>query len=128
MCEAVDALMVGASDLRFSLGLPAGSPDGDEPVFVKAMDKIQRAADANGLAILGFAVTPEILKKRLKLGWRALICHADASGIFNSGTQGLRTNRRIAKSVLSSKQSSFVLYGYEVSEEASWLSSSRVIC
>ena len=91
--------MVGASDLRFSLGLEAGSPDGDEPVFIEAMEKIQKAADANGLAVLGFAVTPEILEKRIKLGWRALICHADASGIFNSGTQGLKFNRELAESI-----------------------------
>ncbi|KAL8781962.1 MAG: hypothetical protein Q9213_005770 [Squamulea squamosa] len=95
----VDALMVGASDLRFSLGLSAGSMDGDEPEFLAAMHKIQKAADANGLAVLGFAVTPEIVKKRLQLGWRALICHSDASGIFNSGTQGLEANCRLAQSL-----------------------------
>ena len=91
--------MVGASDLRFSLGLPAGSMDGDEPEFVAALDRIQRAADTNNLAVLGFAVTPEILRKRLELGWRGLIVHADASGIFNSGTQSLETNLRLAKLV-----------------------------
>ncbi|KAF8252247.1 HpcH/HpaI aldolase/citrate lyase family protein [Wilcoxina mikolae CBS 423.85] len=93
----VDALMVGASDLRFSLGLAAGSMDGDEPSFLAALDKIQRAADANSLAVLGFAVTPEILERRLKLGWRAFICHADASGIFSSGTQGLLAYQKIAE-------------------------------
>lgn len=91
--------MVGASDLRFSLGLPAGSMDGDEPEFIDALDRIQRAADANGLAVLGFAVTPEILRRRLSRGWRALIIHADASGIYNSGTQGLETNLQIALSM-----------------------------
>ncbi|KAL8730730.1 MAG: hypothetical protein Q9181_004568 [Wetmoreana brouardii] len=96
----VDALMVGASDLRFSLGLPAGSMDGDEPEFLAALAKIQRAAHNNGLAVLGFAVTPDILQKRLKLGWRALICHADASGIFHSGTQSLENNLRVAETVV----------------------------
>lgn len=95
----VDALMVGASDLRFSLGLPAGSMDGDEPAFLAALKKIQRAADANGLAVLGFAVTPRILERRLKLGWRALICHADASGIYHSGTQGFEEYCKIAESI-----------------------------
>ncbi|KAL9605382.1 MAG: hypothetical protein Q9179_001439 [Wetmoreana sp. 5 TL-2023] len=99
----VDALMVGASDLRFSLGLPAGSMDGDEPEFLAALAKIQRAADNNGLAVLGFAVTPGILRKRLKLGWRALICHADASGIFHSGTQSLENNLRVVETVVRAK-------------------------
>ncbi|KAL8920832.1 MAG: hypothetical protein Q9208_006004 [Pyrenodesmia sp. 3 TL-2023] len=95
----VDALMVGASDLRFSLGLPAGSMDGDEPEFVAALGKVQKAADANNLAVLGFAVTPDILRKRLELGWRALICHSDASGIFNSGSRVFETNCELAESL-----------------------------
>ena len=99
LTDTVDALMVGASDLRFSLGLPAGSMDGDEPEFVSALDRIQRAADANGLAVLGFAVTADILKKRLILGWRAFIVHSDASGIFRSGTQGLEANCKLVNSV-----------------------------
>lgn len=72
---------------------------GDEPEFVAALERIQHAADSNGLAVLGFAVTPEILEKRLKLGWKALICHADASSIFNSGTQSLQSNLLIAETV-----------------------------
>ena len=92
----VDALMVGTSDLRLSLGLTPGSMDGDEPCFLDALNKIQRAADANGLAVLGFAVTPDILERRIKLGWRAFVCHADVSGIFGSGTLGLKAYRMIA--------------------------------
>jgi 2-keto-3-deoxy-L-rhamnonate aldolase RhmA len=88
--------MVGAGDLRFSLSLAAGSQDGDEPSFLAALDKIQRAADANGLAVLGFAMTPEILRRRLQLGWRAFIVHADASGIFKSGTEGLQSTLEVA--------------------------------
>jgi len=95
--------MIGASDLRFSLGLQAGSMDGDEPEFLAALERIQHAADSNGLPILGFAVTPEILEKRLKLGWRALICHADASSIFSSGTQSLQSNLLIAETVAQVK-------------------------
>ncbi|KAL8897461.1 MAG: hypothetical protein Q9207_007206, partial [Kuettlingeria erythrocarpa] len=39
-----------------------GSMDGDEPEFLAALTKIQRAADANGLAVLGFARTQLIPK------------------------------------------------------------------
>ena len=105
--------MVGATDLRFSLGLAAGSPDGDEPVFLAALDNIQRAANKNGLTILGFAVTPEIVRRRLSLGWKALICHADASGIFNSGTQIFHTYDLIADQTLKPSRSTYRLYGYE---------------
>lgn len=95
--RTVDALMVGAHDLRFALGLQAGSVDGDEPSFVSALARIQRAANANGLAVLGFTYTPEILEKRLKLGWRALVTHTDVTGILSSGLQNLKECQETAK-------------------------------
>ncbi|KAF2184930.1 HpcH/HpaI aldolase/citrate lyase family protein [Zopfia rhizophila CBS 207.26] len=93
----IDALMVGAGDLRCSVGLEVGSQDGDEPVFLAALDKIQRAADKNGLAVLGFAMTPEILERRLKLGWKAFIVHSDGAGVFKSGVKSFEDNVRLAK-------------------------------
>lgn len=95
----VDALMVGAGDLRCSLGLAVGSQDGDEPVFLEALEKIQKAADANNLAVLGFAMTPEILRRRLERGWRALIIHSDGYGIFKSGVEGLGSSLELANSL-----------------------------
>ncbi|KAG6009341.1 hypothetical protein E4U21_002649 [Claviceps maximensis] len=92
----VDALMVGAGDLRCSLGLAVGSQDGDEPLFLDALDKIQRAADANNLAVLGFAMTPDILRRRLERGWRAFIIHSDGYGIFKSGVEGLESSLELA--------------------------------
>jgi 2-keto-3-deoxy-L-rhamnonate aldolase RhmA len=95
--------MVGAGDLRCSLGLEVGSQDGDEPEFLEALEKIQRAADANGLAVLGFAMTPEILRRRLERGWRALIIHADGYGIFKSGTDSLKASLETAKNIKPAK-------------------------
>ncbi|KAH9882568.1 hypothetical protein J1614_000804 [Plenodomus biglobosus] len=93
----IDALMVGAGDLRCSQGLEVGSQDGDEPVFLEALNKIQRAADRNGLCVLGFAMTPEILERRLKLGWKAFIVHSDGAGVFKSGVASFEDNVRHAK-------------------------------
>ena len=95
--------MVGAGDLRCSLGLEVGSQDGDEPSFLAALDKIQKAADENDLAVLGFAMSPDILSRRLNRGWRAFIVHADGSGIFSSGTQSFRSNVDFAESVKNAK-------------------------
>ena len=96
--------MVGAGDLRCSLGLEVGSQDGDEPEFLAALDKIQKAADANDLAVLGFAMSPDILRRRLHRGWRAFIVHADGSGIFKSGVQSFWTNVEFAESVTGSRR------------------------
>lgn len=95
----VDALMVGVGDLRCSMGLEVGSQDGDEPEFIAALDKIQRAADANGLAVLGFAMTPDILRRRLERGWRAFIVHSDGYGVFKSGTESFDAGVKLSKQV-----------------------------
>ncbi|RYP50318.1 hypothetical protein DL768_004135 [Monosporascus sp. mg162] len=74
----VDALMVGAGDLRCSLGLEVGSQDGNGSTILDTLEKIQRAADVNDLAVFGFATTPEILGRRLERGWRAFIVHSES--------------------------------------------------
>lgn len=89
--------MVGAGDLRCSMGLEVGSQDGNEPAFLDAMNKIQCAADRNGIVVLGFAMTREILERRLNLGWRALIVHSDAAGVFKSGMISFEDNMTLAK-------------------------------
>ncbi|KAI1826177.1 putative 2-dehydro-3-deoxyglucarate aldolase [Xylaria intraflava] len=93
----VDALMVGVADLRCSMGFEVGSQDGEEPNFMAAMNRIQTAADANGLAVLGFAMTDEILQRRLRLGWRAFIIHSDGYGIFNSGTASIQNGIKLSE-------------------------------
>lgn len=97
MPNTVDALMVGVGDLRCDLGLELGSQDGDEPEFLDALDRIDRAAHANKLALLGFAMTPTILQRRLARGWRAFIIHSDGYGISKSGNESVESSIATAK-------------------------------
>ncbi len=89
--------MVGASDLRFSLGLKAGSPDGDEACFVDSLQKIQDAANAQNLPILGFGTSPEVLRKRLALGWTAFVIHSDVNGLYSSGVTSMESYQGVVK-------------------------------
>ncbi|KAL2065857.1 hypothetical protein VTL71DRAFT_3527 [Oculimacula yallundae] len=93
----VDALMVGATDLRFSLGLEAGTNDGDEGSFLESMEKISKAANANNLPILGFATSPEELHRRLASGWSAFMVHGDSAGLYSSGLESLEKYRSAAE-------------------------------
>lgn len=95
--------MVGAGDLRCSMGLEVGSQDGDEPIFLAALERIQRAADANGLAVLGFAMTEKILERRFKLGWRAFVVHSDGAGVFKSGTKSFEDSVHFAQELHKQK-------------------------
>ena len=79
--------MVGTSDLRLSMGLQVGSYDGEEPEFVEALERVQKAADGAGKPVIGFANSRDVLRKRLQLGWRAVVVHMDAEGIWGSGVR-----------------------------------------
>lgn len=96
--------MVGAGDLRCSLGLAVGSQHGNEQVFLDALEKVQHAADANGLPVLGFAMTPEILHHRLERGWRAFMVHSDGYGVFTSGTESFVNGVQLSKQILAKEK------------------------
>lgn len=87
---AVDGLFVGTGDLRLCMNLTPGSLDGEEPVFVAALQKIQDTAKAYKLPIMGFGLSPSTLQRRIKMGWTAFIIHGDVDAILSSATQTLK--------------------------------------
>ena len=92
----VDGILVGGIDLQASLGLEPSFASTHHPQFLASIEKIQRAADANGLAVMG-RVMADTLADRIKLGWRLFVCSSDAAGIISWGTQGLENYKKIAE-------------------------------
>ena len=90
--------MVGGWDLQSSMKLSPSRAGNHHPEFLAAIEKIQRAADANGLAVMG-AATPDTLADRIKLGWKLIITSPDAAGILNWGMQRLEECKKIAGEV-----------------------------
>lgn len=97
--DEVDALLVGTSDLRLSMGLPIGTYDGAEPDFLQALARIQEGATEAGKPVMGFANSSEVLRKRLELGWRAIVVHMDAEGIWGSGVRSWEEGMGVARDV-----------------------------
>ena len=73
------------------MDLAPGSLDGEEPVFVAALQKIRDTAKAHKLPIMGFGLSPSILQRRIEMGWTAFIIHGDVDAILNSATQSLQS-------------------------------------
>ena len=94
--KPVDGILVGTGDLRMSMGLPGGSLDGDEEIFLHALDRIRDATAANNIPIMGFGSTHQIMERRIKMGWQALLVHADFSGIYKSAVQTISSCQEIA--------------------------------
>lgn len=89
--------MVGGFDLQASLELEPSPHSLHHPGFLGAIQKIQGAADANGLVVLGGAL-PDTVADRIKLGWRAFLCATDAGAIIKAGTESLTEFKSIAES------------------------------
>lgn len=80
--------MVGGFDLQASLGLEPNPASTHHLEFLATIKKIQNAADANNLVVLGGAM-PDTVADRIRLGWRAFLCATDASAIITAGTESL---------------------------------------
>ncbi|PIB02969.1 4-hydroxy-2-oxo-heptane-1,7-dioate aldolase [Cercospora beticola] len=80
----IDGILVGTGDLRMSLGLESGSLDGDEEIFTQALQQIRQATSMHGLPVMGFGSNPQLIERRIQIGWQALIVHADFSSIYSS--------------------------------------------
>lgn len=90
--------MVGGWDLQSSLGIEPSETSLHHPLFLESIQKIQRAADRNGLAVMGGA-HPDTLQDRIQLGWRLFICGTDAAAILAWGEQALNKYKGISAGV-----------------------------
>lgn len=79
------------------MNLAAGSLDGDEPIFVSALQKIRDAAKAHNLPIMGFGISPSTLQRRIEMGWNAFIIHGDIDAISISAAQSLKEYSSVVK-------------------------------
>ncbi|KAG5929980.1 hypothetical protein E4U42_003634 [Claviceps africana] len=91
--SGVDGLFIGTGDLRMSMRLAPGTLDGDEPVFVSALDRIHAAAKTHCLPVMGFGISPRVMRRRMDMGWTAFIVHGDVDAICTSAKQALRSYR-----------------------------------
>jgi 4-hydroxy-2-oxoheptanedioate aldolase len=79
------------------MDLAPGSLDGDETEFVAALEKIRDAAKGRGLPIMGFGLSPSILRQRVEMGWSAFIVHGDIDAICQSAKESLELFSRATK-------------------------------
>ena len=73
------------------MDLAPGSLEGEEPVFVAALQKIRDTAKAHELPIMGFGLSPSTLQRRIEMGWTAFIIHGDVDAIISSANQSLQS-------------------------------------
>lgn len=80
--EGIDAVFIGPIDLRLSLGLSA-APDGKEPEYLQALEKIVQIAKRLGTPVGIFSASPEILKGHVAMGFNFLLVAGDSTALTN---------------------------------------------
>jgi 2-keto-3-deoxy-L-rhamnonate aldolase RhmA len=82
--KGVTGCFVGPYDLRLSMGLPGG--DGEEPVFIQALEKILSIGKRYGLEIGTVAGSERAAKRKKEMGFSFLLVGSDGA-FLASGCQ-----------------------------------------
>jgi 4-hydroxy-2-oxoheptanedioate aldolase len=92
-------LVVG--DLRLDMGLSLGFT-GDEPEFVRALQKAKGLSKERDIALLGAAIGKEMVKKRLDEGYRILVCCLDCQAFAFGVMSALGEAREVVEEHMQS--------------------------
>ncbi|KAK7052449.1 2,4-dihydroxyhept-2-ene-1,7-dioic acid aldolase [Favolaschia claudopus] len=74
--DEVDAVMIGAGDLRLDMGLSVGFV-GSEPEFVAAMGRVTAMSKKYQKSLVGVAIGQSMIEERLKQGFTILVNTVD---------------------------------------------------
>ena len=95
-----DALMIGNTDLRLSLHLPAGL-DGPEPLYTQCIDQVLAAGKTNNQIVFTFTTGPESVAKRLEQGFKGFVAGNDGWGMAAMARGVLVQTSEVVKGVMS---------------------------
>jgi 2-keto-3-deoxy-L-rhamnonate aldolase RhmA len=98
--EGVDALFVGADDLKVRMDIPMTTAFQDSDALTKVMTTVAEAAGNTGKAAGCVTVSPETLRAALSLGHRLVACGSDGSFL-----RAESTNRRNAMDAVVAEMS-----------------------
>ncbi|KAJ7449245.1 Pyruvate/Phosphoenolpyruvate kinase-like domain-containing protein [Mycena latifolia] len=97
--EQVDAVMIGAGDLRLDMGLPVAFV-GTEPEFVDAMSRVTAASKKHKKALMGVAVGPPMVEERLQQGFTLLVTTVDLYTLAAGTVEALGTAKATAEAYM----------------------------
>ncbi|KAJ7621043.1 Pyruvate/Phosphoenolpyruvate kinase-like domain-containing protein [Roridomyces roridus] len=98
--DEVDAVMIGAGDLRLEMGLPLGFV-GQEPEFVAAIERATAMSKKYGKYLMGAALGPAMVEERLRQGFTLLITTIDLYTLAGGTVRDLMTARATVEELMS---------------------------
>ncbi|KAJ7694819.1 Pyruvate/Phosphoenolpyruvate kinase-like domain-containing protein [Mycena rosella] len=102
--EQVDAVMIGAGDLRLDMGLPVGFV-GTEPDFVEAMARVTAMSKKYKKSLMGVAIGPSMVEERLRQGFTLLVSTIDLYTLAFGTVTDLGTAKATAEAYMLKESS-----------------------
>ncbi|KAF7368875.1 2,4-dihydroxyhept-2-ene-1,7-dioic acid aldolase [Mycena venus] len=106
--EEVDAVMIGAGDLRLEMGLSVGFV-GEEPEFAAAMNRVTAMSKKYKKSLVGVAISAPMVEERLKQGFTVLVTTVDFYTLGFATITELGTARATVEEYLSKANSESVM-------------------
>ncbi|KAF8218212.1 Pyruvate/Phosphoenolpyruvate kinase-like domain-containing protein [Mycena galopus ATCC 62051] len=97
--EEVDAVMIGAGDLRLDMGLSVGFV-GEEPEFAAAMNRVTAMSKKYNKSLVGVALGQPMVEERLKQGFTVLVTTVDLYALAFTTITELGTARGAVEAYL----------------------------
>ncbi|NQT19236.1 MAG: hypothetical protein HQ592_05990, partial [Planctomycetes bacterium] len=95
--DGVDALFLGADDLKVQLGIPVDTPNLDSEPIAEATRRVAQAARKHGKLAGCIAVSPQSVKHCVELGYQIIIGGADVAFLRAASAQRLEVLRPVLK-------------------------------
>ncbi|KAJ7248262.1 Pyruvate/Phosphoenolpyruvate kinase-like domain-containing protein [Mycena haematopus] len=105
--EEVDAVMIGAGDLRLDMGLSVGFV-GEEPEFVTAMNRVTAMSKRYKKSLVGVAIGAPMVEERLRQGFTVLVNSVDLYTLAYTTIAELETARATVEAYLDNADSESV--------------------
>lgn len=91
--EGISGIFIGPVDLRLSLGLQGA--DGQEPEYVKALEKILSIGKRLSMPVGIFSASPDALKVHLRMGFSFLLVGGDTTALANGAKAVVDSSREV---------------------------------
>lgn len=110
--EGVDVLFFGPDDMKLRMGLDLATPVNQSEQLTDAQRKVAAAAKAAGKWAGSVAVTPELLRLNIEMGYQFIVGGGDIMFLRVGGAKQIETLREVADgAAVTSAQGAEGIYG-----------------
>ena len=95
--EGVDALFLGADDLKIQMGLPVDTPPVENETLLAAFERVARTAKDNGKIAGCIAMQPGLFRRSVELGYQLIVGGIDRKLLYDASEEQIQSLHKVLK-------------------------------